>query len=359
MSEHRALEITIIASQDLKLWQVRAGLAPAYRQKGNTDVIKPSTLLLAGGLLAGIAFFLPFFPASAAGGVFGPGESLEQGLQQGLGHVRITSLGDFVVFAMSVVFQLFTVATPVLLIAGGWLAPRIGRAALVWSLSDAVAALSYLLQYAIILSVLYQAFEGLSLGDSLQMLRVGFWLTALGCVLGVIGALVGWRELSRLAGAQSQGAPASGQGLRIRPEMLLVLCGGLAAACGFFIAPYLNTPSGGQTFAQGSLFDFIKLSYGYLWFVWPEVVMAVALLVCGLRALRGGQGAYMGSLSGALIGLPFLLGEDYLFSPVYIGTGHWLAVIGCVLGVIGALVGLRERQAAPVAVGAVEALAPP
>lgn len=76
-----------------------------------------------------------------------------------------------------------------------------------------------------------------------------------------------------------------------------------------------------------------------------------------------GRVASAWSLSGAVVGLTFLLiialpclsSASKLFYQAQMGPGYWLAAIGCMFGIIGTLLGLLERQAAPVAIGAVEA----
>jgi hypothetical protein len=136
---------------------------------------------------------------------------------------------------------------------------------------------------------------------------------------------------------------------------LLILAGGLAALGGLFITPYrganatIYTPP-----TQTSLLDLLQQPNGYL-LHWPEPVMAVVLVLCGLLALRGWKGAYLGSLCGALAAVPFLWFDLLLFGAdgfvYWLGIGYWLAVAGCVLGVSGALLGVRARKASPVTTG--------
>lgn len=212
--------------------------------------------------------------------------------------------------------------------------------------------LAFLLIYFTSGYVLDHATAGVSVGVEVQLFGSGYWLAAMGCGLGLIGALLCWRgRTARAVLTPQQGPePAARRMPRIRPALLLVV-GGLALVAGFFLPPFFTLPG-----TSGSLFERITQPNGYL-LIWPVPLAALLVLAFGVLALRGWQGAYLGSLIGVLISLPFLV--EIVPAPYtgarpfydYLGTGYWLAAIGCVLGLGGTLLGLRDRGVAPVSTG--------
>jgi hypothetical protein len=293
-------------------------------------------LVMAGGLLAAVAFFQPFIQASSAAGVFGPGWSLQNLLRD-----------DGLDYAFSLLCEPFAA---LVLLLFGWRARNMGRTTSAWSLSGAVVGLAFLLLYFTSAYALDHA-SGVNVGVEVQLMGSGYWLAAMGCGLGLIGALLGWRNRpARVApDAQQEPEPSARRGKRLRPA-LLVVGGGLALVAGFFIPPFFTLPV-----ESGSLFDRIQQPDGAL-LIWPEPLAALLVLAFGVLALSGWQGAYLGSLIGVLISLPFLVenvpapweGARPFYD--YLGTGYWPAAIGCVLGLAGALLGVLERPAAPIAV---------
>src|SRR5262249_23636442 len=146
----------------------------------------------------------------------------------------------------------------------------------------------------------------------------------MGCVLGLIGTLLGW--LRQPALAHQQGGPVEGRALRVSPGMLFMLAGSLVIAIGSFLPPYPFHAG------QISLFDHLQQGNGYL-FYWPAPLAALALFACSLLALTGRKGAYLGGVSGTLVGLSFEIGllvDDH-------GIITWLMGLGYVLGIIGAV----------------------
>lgn len=82
------LSTTIIADQDVELLAVVSQASVIYRQKRDKDSMKLSNLLvIAGGLLAAAALFLPFF----ANGPFGSGTSLLQDIKAGASRKKYPS----------------------------------------------------------------------------------------------------------------------------------------------------------------------------------------------------------------------------------------------------------------------------
>src|SRR5262249_1524838 len=125
-----------------------------------------------------------------------------------------------------------------LLLAGGMM---IGRKAFALCLSGAVLGLSLLVPDLTVVL-------GFSANPPapLSRLGAGYWLALIGCTRGLIGAVLGWLVLSA---AQRQSTQPGRLASRIRPGMVLVLCGGLAAVGGFFGNPFL------QGIPKESLFD--------------------------------------------------------------------------------------------------------
>lgn len=294
-------------------------------------------LVLAGGLLAAVAFYQPFLLVSSAAGVFGPGYSLSN---------LLPFVGPGPGFSL-----LCEPCAAFLLLLFGWRAPKMGRAASVGSVSGAVVGLAFLLVYFTSDYALAHA-SGLTVGEDVQLFGRGYWLAALGCGLGLIGGLVGWRGRPALAAPALPQArePAARRGPRLRPA-LLVVGGGLALVAGFFLPPFFTpSPFFPLPMESGSLFERLHQPDGWL-LTWLEPLAALLVLLFGLLALSGRPGAYLGSLCSALLSLPFLVeiipAPDLGASPFYeyLGVGYWLAVIGMLLGMGGALLGLRAHPA--------------
>src|SRR5215469_9927151 len=147
-------------------------------------------LVLAGGVLAAVAFFLPFFVPPQTG-IFGPGDSLQSTF---LDSLRLL-YGESVSLFQMVMTLLIIVLEPlgaILLLASGLLVPRLGRSLYAWGLSGAVLSLTFLLWYLSLLYGVYTAFQpGISVGYVLSYFGIGYWLAVIGGVLGVLGVLLG------------------------------------------------------------------------------------------------------------------------------------------------------------------------
>src|SRR5262249_11625261 len=159
--------------------------------------------------------FLPF-PWNG----LGSGLSLLQTWQQGFQHFQVTNPID-----------LLLVLEPLgvlLMIAGAVLALiKTGKVALTLGLSGSVLGLNLLVWF---FSFFYEEYPyvepGGSFGGFLQDFGVGYWLAVVGCMLGLVGVLLGVR---------AQPAPAGGRMSGSKPGMVLVLWGSLAAVACFFL----------------------------------------------------------------------------------------------------------------------------
>ncbi|HEU5369982.1 MAG TPA: hypothetical protein VFU69_16025 [Ktedonobacterales bacterium] len=288
---------------------------------------RSALLVLAGGILAAAAFFLPLELSHTQDGVFSSGISWLQNVQMiGLPAGAVYLLEPF---------------AAILLILGGALAFKMRSAGHVLGLSGAAVGLTFLVWY---FTLIYAVFRGFqpdgSFGTFAQSFGSGFWLAVIGCALGLIGSLLGWQKPQSLAAGAS----------RSRVGIALALLGGLAAVASFFMAPFAP-----ELLGQEGLFDLIKQTNGYL-LVWPALLAPLLLIVCALFALRGTGRADLGSLTGALVGLTFLFlvvalslggGGARPFYQARVEAGYWLALLGYAAGFCGALVGLAKRSAAP------------
>jgi hypothetical protein len=174
---------------------------------------------------------------------------------------------------------------------------------------------------------------------SSQGFGAGFWLSVIGSLLGLVGALVGYL-------GQPMSKQPDGQALRVTPGALLVVVGGLLASVNLFIPAYqfITSPMG--------LLAAIAHPLNYL-ILWPDLLAIVLLLVCGVVALTSRNGALLGGLIGALVGLTYRFELLYTAPGLSLGLftfkqipSYWLLVIGCLLGLVGALMGLMQRPAA-------------
>ncbi|HEY7356182.1 MAG TPA: hypothetical protein VH590_06935 [Ktedonobacterales bacterium] len=290
---------------------------------------RSALLVLVGGILAAAAFFLPLEVSHTRDGILGPGTSWLQTVQ-------------VIGFPAGAVYLLEPFAA-ILLIGGGALAFKMRSAGHVLGLSGAAVGLTFLVWYFTLIFAVYRGFQpDGSFGAFAQDFGSGFWLAVIGCALGLVGSLFGWQK--------PQGLAASAGASRSRVGIVLALLGGLAAAASFFMAPFAP-----ELLGQEGLFDLIKQANGYL-IVWPALLAPLLLIVCALFALRGTGRAYLGSLTGALIGLTFLFlvvalslggSEGRPFYQAHVAAGYWLALLGYAAGFLGALVGLAKRSAAP------------
>ncbi|HLV98280.1 MAG TPA: hypothetical protein VKT82_06335 [Ktedonobacterales bacterium] len=288
-------------------------------------MMKRSTLLLlAGGLFAAIALFMPF----PWNGLFGSGLGLLPAWQQAFQHFQVTNPIDLLLFLEPL--------GVLLMIAGAVFALKNGKVALPLGLSGAVLGLTLLVWS---FSFFYEEYPsvapGGSFGGFLQDFGVGYWLAVGGCLLGLVGALSSARE---------QPAPAGGRMSGIKPGMVLVLWGSLAAVAGFFLPLFSYSP------VPMSAFDLITQPDGYLVF-WPAPVAAILLLAGGLLAITKAQAVYLGGLSGALVGLSFLVlvlflaaHHDGSVNVRLLGIGYWLTAGGALLGLVGAVRSLLGRM---------------
>jgi hypothetical protein len=298
-------------------------------------------LVLAGGVLTAAAFFLPFITTS---GIFGSGISLQRQFQN---DWRFLLVDESPTPDEIIAIILITVLEPlsaILLLAGGLLAPRLGRSLYVWGLSGAVLSLTFLLWHVSSLyggNVPYQ--PGLDLGDILRFVGIGYWLAVIGGALGLFGALLGWLSGSAQTAAPMQPLAGSARGRTPlnRAAIALELLGCLTLIVGCFLPSFVPG-------RQESLFDLLNIPYEYLTF-WPDLLAIVLLLAGGLFALTSRKGAHLASLSGALTGLVMEVMIFVFLTPASrMSITFWVTVAGCLVGLVGAVVGLRARPAAPI-----------
>jgi hypothetical protein len=307
-------------------------------------------LMLFGGLLAGIAFFLPFTLRNPEAGIFSAGDSFKDTVNYNLFYLGVLKVDPNRIL-LGRVAALLEPAGVILLILGGLIALKLRRTG---ALCGLCGALFVLMQMIWIFTFLYGFYQAITLSTSFsflgQMLKdwgSGYWLALIGGVLGLVGALAVWLERPGLSlpMRQPQGTPT----LRLRPGAVVALCGAIVVAASVFVVPFF---SAGQL---GSLFDAFGKPYG-LPFFWEVPLTLLLLLASGLVAFTGRKIAYLGSLSGALVGLTFLLlflspvfvGLETSFSEVEIGPGSAVMLIGCLLGLLGAVLGLLERLASSI-----------
>ncbi|HLV99237.1 MAG TPA: hypothetical protein VKT82_11245 [Ktedonobacterales bacterium] len=310
-------------------------------------------LILAGGLLAGIAFFLPFALSNPEAGIFSSGDSLKEKLNYTLSVLGVLKIDQGRIF-LGYVATFLEPAGVILLLLGGLVALKLRRAGALCGLCGALLGLMPLVW---LMTFLYGFYQGVGAPFSLQDFEYlfrgwgsGYWLAIIGFVLGLVGALAVWLERLRLPMDQPRDRTAR----RIRPGALLALCGGLVVAVGMFVVPFFSsTPQ--ENLYEENLFGLWSKPFGFA-FLWAVPLVLLLLLASGLIAFMGKKAAYLGSLVGALVGLVFLLlilspvfvGLQGVFSDISIGAGSWLLLIGCALGLIGAVLGLLERPASPV-----------
>lgn len=325
--------------------QIKAELSCLLSRKAIQNCMKRSALfMLAGGLLAAVAFFLPFFVFRPEAGVFSSGNSLLYGIQhyfEGLGSIKASPFQIII----GIVTNVLEPAAAILLIVGGLLASQRGRAAYVLGIIGAVFSLTLLVWYFTFFYALFIGFQpGISVGEFVRVFGSGYWLAGVGCLLGLVGAMAGWLQ-------QSTQGMFSGERTRgVRPGALLALGGGLALTVSFFIPSVLPIPP------EQSLFEYMTTQPILSLEFWPEPLAILLLLAGGLFAFSGRAGAYLGSLVGALVGLTFLLlfrspvlpGLGNILMAIPLGMTYWLALGGSALGLLGALLGLREQEARPV-----------
>ena len=300
-------------------------------------------LLLVGGIVAAVAFFLPFRLTGPDVGFFGPGTSQLDSLVSALQYHPVPG---FELYALlNSVISLLEPLGALALIVSSFFAFRGRRAAYAWGAGGAVLGLTYLLvlfttNYALTLPPTPR--NDLSYWPFSLRLGGGYWLAAIGLALGVISALLGW--LAAIAPA----APSGNQALRFRPGALLILVGGLAVAVGYFL-PDFPLPGFPPFAPDESLFaSALQEPSGYL-VIWPYLLTFLLLLGCSPFALLGQTGASLWGLVAALVGLTFLLlryGPLEALAPAD-APPYWVALIGCALALIGSLLGLLARPAPP------------
>jgi hypothetical protein len=320
------------------------------RVKGSAAMMKRLHLLiLAGGLLAGVAFFLPFALARPGAGLFSAGDSLKEMLNYSLFVLGVLKADRGRVF-LGYVATLLEPAGAILLLLGGLVALKLRRAGALCGLCGALIGLMPMVWFVTFLYGFYQALTAAVpfsvLESILRGLGSGYWLTILGFVLGLVGGLavcLEWPGLPMLVPR-----PQDRTALRVRPGAWFSLCGGLVVAASVLVVPFFSSGQGGR------LFDALNTSFGLAVF-WAVPLALLLLLASGVLALAGRRFAYLGSLSGALVGLTFLLlilspvivGSQGFFPEQSIGAGSWLLLLGCVLGLLGAVLGLLERPTSP------------
>ena len=308
-------------------------------------------LVIVGGVLAAAAFFLPFFLDNPQAGLFGPGTSLLSAFRQSVLLLIGESVSPFQ-FIVTVVITLLEPIGAFLLFAGGLLAPKMGRSLYIWGLSGAVLSLTFLLWYFSLLYSVDVAFRpGTSVWELFTYFGLGYWLAIIGCTLGLLGALLGWLngQASRAALMPSLVGSARGRASLKSVAIALELLGWLLLITGFFL------PSFPSNLLQ-SMFDLLKIPNAYL-FIWPDLLALVLLPVGVVFAFLGRKGGHLASLNAALVGLVLVLlllsrllpGLGGALLGGNVGIAFWVTAAGCLLGLVGAALGLWEHPAAPVA----------
>lgn len=307
-------------------------------------------LILAGGLLAGAAFFLPYALANPAAGVFSAGKSIKEMLNYSLSYLGVLQV-DRGRIILGYAASLLEPAGVILLLIGGLVALKLRRTGALCGLCGALFGLMPIVWLTTFLLAFYQALSYpasiANYGSLLRGFGSGYWLAIIGCVLGLVGALAVWLERPRLRMPMDQ--PQDRPALHIRPGALLTLGGGLVVTAGIFVVPFVSS------IQKESLLSAFSKPYGFSFF-WAVPLTLLLLVASGLVAFTGRKAAYLGSLIGGLVGLTFLLlilspvyvGFEASFFEIYIGVGSWLLLIGSVLGLIGAALGLLERPASPI-----------
>jgi len=253
-------------------------------------------LILAGGLLAGVAFFLPFTLTRPEAGIFSAGDSFKETINYNLFYLGVLKV-DRGRILLGYVATLLEPAGVILLFLGGVIALKLRRAG---ALCGWCGALFVLMQMVWLFTFLYGFYQALIfsasqraipfstslyiLGQLLKGWGSGYWLAIIGSLLSLVGALAVWLERPRLPMPmrQPQGTPT----LRIRPGAVLVLCGALLVAASVFVVPFF---SAGQAV---SVFDTLRKPYGLAWF-WA-VPLTLLLVASGLMALTGRKNGLSG-----------------------------------------------------------------
>src|ERR1041384_7958256 len=113
------------------------------REKGSADAMKRSPLLmLIGGMLAAVAFFLPFVVSHPENGVFGTGISLLDGVEHALLLGELRNFQSFSILGDTLFY--YEPVAALLLIASGVLTFTGRRAGYLWGLSGALLYLTFL-----------------------------------------------------------------------------------------------------------------------------------------------------------------------------------------------------------------------
>lgn len=289
-------------------------------------------------MVAAVAFFLPFTLTAPDAGFFGPGTSQLDTLASVL---PVHPPPGYELYSLLyIVIILLDPLGALALLVSSFFAFRGRRAAYAWGAGGAVLGLTYLLvlfttNYALTLPTTPR--DDLSFWPFSLRLGGGYWLAVIGLAPGVISALLGW-----------QAAPSGNQALRFRPGALMLLVGGLAVAVGYFL-PAFPLPAFLLVAPDESLFaSALQEPSSYL-VIWPYLVTFLLLLGCSPFALLGQTWASLWGLVAALVGLTFLLlryGPLEALAPAD-APPYWVALIGCALALIGALLGLLERPAPP------------
>ncbi len=146
----------------------------------------------------------------------------------------------------------------------------------------------------------------------------------------------------------------------MKRSALLALAGGILAAAAFFLPWELSHPQAG-VFSTGiswlQAFQSTGFSAGAAYLLEP--LAAILLIVGGALAFKQRNAGHVLGLSGAAVGLTCLVWFFTLFYAVYrgfqpdgsfgafvqvFGSGFWLAVIGCALGLVATLSGWQKTQ---------------
>lgn len=301
--------------------------------------MKPGTLLmLAGGILAAVGYFLPVYVIPSE--LFVPGSSLYDHLRTILKEAGLISPTYQSEYITGVIVSFLIPVGTLLLIASGPIAFKLRRAGSIMGLSGAVVILTFQLwTFTLNYVFFHTSTNDWNVVRSSQGFGAGFWLAVIGSLLGLIGALLGWLGHPMLEWADEQ-TP------RVAPAALLMVVGGLLASVNIFI------PANQFITSRMGLLAAITQPLSYL-ILWPDLIATVLLLVCGVVALTGRNRALLGGLIGALVGLTFRFDLLYTSSGLALGLftfqqipSYWLLVIGCLLGLAGWLLSLMQRPAA-------------
>ncbi len=309
------------------------------------DMSSNRILVLVSGALGVVAFFLPWY-------LYANGVSMFDVARHALGlNFQDNFPGDFLLAWLGLL-------AGIALIASAFLPAK--KVADILSLIGSVVGLLFVLSIFVTLLATIAggstAFKGLNV---VSVLGVGFWVAAVGFVVGLIGTLKGRKEeqeIKEKAQWPAEVVSASTSKKYERAEMDAntnnrAFIGGCLGLLGFFL------PWVASAFIIGdSLFTY--LTGGIASRVsWVELTCAILLLVGGAFALRMRRTAAAIILFSSLLGIAYALqaffeqsaytfqysaGGDKWGGFLLLGVGFWFALIGFIFALTGGLKGLEN-----------------